>query len=45
VKPGDSVHLEVEASGWRLFDASGDALPAAAAAAPPAPEPLLPPLG
>ena len=45
VKPGDSVHLEVEASGWRLFDASGDALPAAAVAAAPAPEPLLPPLG
>ena len=45
VAPGETVHLEVEASGWRLFDASGDALPAAAAAAPPAPEPLLPPLG
>ena len=43
--PGQTVHLEVEASGWRLFDNGGDALPAAVVAAAPAPEPLLPPLG
>jgi multiple sugar transport system ATP-binding protein len=45
VVPGETVHLEVEASGWRLFDNGGDALPAAVVAAAPAPEPLLPPLG
>ena len=45
VAPGETVHLEVEASGWRLFDNGGDALPQAPMATPPAPEPLLPPLG
>ena len=45
VTPGETVHLEVEASGWRLFDNGGDALPQAPMATPPAPEPLLPPLG
>jgi multiple sugar transport system ATP-binding protein len=25
-RPGETVHLEVEAAGWRLFDAAGDAL-------------------
>ena len=45
VTPGETVHLEVEASGWRLFDNGGDALPHAPMATPPAPEPLLPPLG
>ncbi|MFM7548976.1 MAG: ABC transporter ATP-binding protein [Cyanobacteriota bacterium] len=26
LNPGDTVHLEVEASGWRLFDGAGNAL-------------------
>jgi multiple sugar transport system ATP-binding protein len=43
--PGESVHLEVDAAGWRLFDSDGEAL------LPPPPlqlgrgEPQLPPLG
>jgi multiple sugar transport system ATP-binding protein len=45
VAPGETVHLEVEASGWRLFDNGGEALPAAPPPAAPSPEPLLPPLG
>ena len=46
--PGQSVHLEVEASGWRLFDGSGEAIPrpssVAAGVTPSAPEPVLPDL-
>ena len=45
VVPGETVHLEVDASGWRLFDNGGDALPQAPMVTPPAPEPLLPPVG
>ena len=26
VQPGDQCHLEIEAAGWNLFDADGDAL-------------------
>ncbi len=26
LRPGETVHLEVESMGWRLFDAAGDAL-------------------
>ncbi|MEB3200365.1 MAG: ATP-binding cassette domain-containing protein [Synechococcaceae cyanobacterium] len=44
VTVGQAVHLEVDPSGWRLFDAAGDAL-----LPPPEPrarpEPQLPPLG
>ncbi len=42
--PGESVHLEVDPAGWRLFDAAGEALQAAALLAGRA-EPKLPPLG
>jgi multiple sugar transport system ATP-binding protein len=31
--PGETVHLDVEASGWRLFDQAGEALPMAEAPA------------
>ena len=44
VSPGQTVHLEVDPTGWRLFDASGEAIPRAAAATDSA-EPLLPSLG
>ena len=37
--PGATIHLEVEASGWRLFDADGEALPLPAGIAL---EPVLP---
>jgi len=44
VTVGESVHLEVDPAGWRLFDSEGEAL--LRAPAPPArPEPQLPPLG
>ena len=43
--PGQTVHLEVQAEGWRLFDASGLALPRLAVPAPVGPEPVLPKLG
>ena len=36
---GSTVHLEVEPSGWRLFDGAGEALPLPR---PTSPEPLLP---
>ena len=44
--PGQSVHLEVESSGWRLFDASGEAIPrpAEAVCSSAGPEPVLPQL-
>ena len=38
--PGSTLHLEVDPSGWRLFDAAGDAL--ARPAEPASPEPRLP---
>jgi multiple sugar transport system ATP-binding protein len=37
---GQTVHLDVEPSGWRLFDAAGEAL--LQGTAKPAPEPQLP---
>jgi len=42
--PGETVHLEVEASGWRLFDQAGEALPMPQApqGASSSPEPQLP---
>jgi multiple sugar transport system ATP-binding protein len=41
---GQTVHLDVEPSGWRLFDAAGEAL-LRGPQAKPAPEPQLPRLG
>jgi multiple sugar transport system ATP-binding protein len=45
--PGQTVHLEVDPSGWRLFDASGEAIPRPEplVAVASGPEPLLPQLG
>jgi multiple sugar transport system ATP-binding protein len=44
--PGQSVHLEVDPSGWRLFDAVGEAIPRPEPAPlPTGPEPVLPQLG
>jgi multiple sugar transport system ATP-binding protein len=43
--PGQTVHLEVQAEGWRLFDGSGLALPQVPAPATAGPEPVLPKLG
>jgi len=43
--PGQTVHLEVQAEGWRLFDGAGLALPQVPAAAMAGPEPVLPKLG
>jgi multiple sugar transport system ATP-binding protein len=45
--PGETVHLDVEASGWRLFDGEGNALalPSAPATAGTKGEPQLPVLG
>ena len=45
--PGQTVHLEVQHEGWRLFDGSGLALPQvkAQATATAGPEPVLPKLG
>ena len=46
VQPGQSVHLEVDPGGWRLFDAEGEAIPRPEpAAVPSGPEPVLPQLG
>lgn len=44
VVPGQTVHLELDPSGWRFFDAAGEALPVprAAAGVPTAAEPQLP---
>ncbi len=42
--PGQTIHLEVEASGWRLFDQSGEAIPRPEPIAPPGREPVLPEL-
>jgi multiple sugar transport system ATP-binding protein len=43
VSPGQTVHLEVDPTGWRLFDASGEAIPRAATGTGTV-EPLLPSL-
>ena len=45
--PGETVHLDVETSGWRLFDGDGNALPLPLPPAPAAAkaEPQLPALG
>jgi multiple sugar transport system ATP-binding protein len=40
--PGQTVHLEVEASGWRLFDAAGEAIPRLPTEESPSQEPVLP---
>ena len=40
--PGQTVHLEVEASGWRLFDAAGEAIPQPEPQVLQGPEPVLP---
>ena len=42
--PGQTIHLEVDASGWRLFDPSGEAIPRPEPAAAPGREPVLPEL-
>jgi multiple sugar transport system ATP-binding protein len=44
--PGETVHLEVDPAGWRLFDGKGNALPLPKADTPePRAEPQLPVLG
>lgn len=43
--PGETVHLDVEASGWRLFDGDGKALPIPPAPAAAKTDPQLPVLG
>ena len=43
--PGQTVHLEVEPSGWRLFDAAGEAIPRPDLQPRKGPEPVLPALG
>jgi hypothetical protein len=40
--PGQSVHLEVEATGWRLFDGAGEAIPRPDPDPERGPEPVLP---
>ncbi|MEB3259377.1 MAG: ABC transporter ATP-binding protein [Cyanobacteriota bacterium] len=49
VRPGESVHLEVDPAGWRLFDGAGEALepprPREREAGPTRREPQLPRLG
>ena len=42
--PGQSVHLEVDPHGWRLFDQSGEAIPRPEPLAAPSREPVLPDL-
>ena len=42
IVPGQTVHLEVEPSGWRLFDAAGEAIPRPEPVADKGPEPVLP---
>ena len=42
ISAGATVHLEVEASGWRLFDASGTAIPRPDPEPGKGPEPVLP---
>jgi len=39
--PGSTIHLDIDPSGWRLFDSEGEAL---ALPQPPNPEPILPSL-
>ena len=43
--PGQTVHLEVDPSGWRLFDQAGEAIPKPEATTPPSREPVLPAVG
>ena len=43
--PGQTVHLEVEPSGWRLFDADGEAIPRPDREPLRGPEPVLPVIG
>ncbi|MEY3544279.1 MAG: hypothetical protein RLZZ247_436, partial [Cyanobacteriota bacterium] len=43
--PGQTVHLEVDPHGWRLFDQAGEAIPRPEPAATPGREPVLPELG
>ena len=43
--PGQSIHLEVDPQGWRLFDQAGEAIPRPKPAAAPGREPVLPELG
>ncbi|MEB3308268.1 MAG: ATP-binding cassette domain-containing protein [Cyanobacteriota bacterium] len=43
--PGETVHLDVDPRGWRLFDADGNALPLPPAPAAAKAEPQLPALG
>jgi multiple sugar transport system ATP-binding protein len=45
VIPGETVHLEVDPTGWRLFDASGVAIPSPETVIGKAAEPVLPVLG
>ncbi len=40
--PGQSVHLELDPCGWRLFDQAGEAIPRPEPTAPPNREPVLP---
>jgi len=44
LSPGQTVHLEVDPCGWRLFDGAGEAIPAAAIQPERPPEPVLPAL-
>ena len=45
VVPGQTVHLEVDPCGWRLFDADGEAIPRPKPLPLRGPEPLLPVIG
>jgi multiple sugar transport system ATP-binding protein len=45
VVPGQTVHLEVDPCGWRLFDDAGEAIPRPEAQPLRGPEPLLPVIG
>ena len=45
IVPGQSVHLEVEATGWRLFDQAGEAIPRPEPVMEKGPEPVLPVIG
>ena len=45
IVPGQSVHLEVEAMGWRLFDQAGEAIPRPEPVMEKGPEPVLPLIG
>jgi multiple sugar transport system ATP-binding protein len=45
INAGETIHLEVEATGWRLFDGSGVAIPRPEPVNEKGPEPVLPVLG